>query len=211
MAISISSCDARGTVVGAQERELVAVRVDLLVGVRPGIVVGADHDPLEAISGCHEPIRLTIDSRSPVTGAAAWNGCSRTLPPSLREVLGDHLALAGVGLRAGGPRADLADLLEVSEGTLAVDRGRGGEHGGVGLRGFEPLQERDVKPPAKPTISRGKTTYLTTAFAVVAIDRSDAVPCDHSLSTCLAMTLVVDVLYRREFRRDDSAQDVNAG
>ena len=43
------------------------------------------------------------------------------------EMGGDHLPLASVGLRAGDPRADLADLLEVAEGALAVDRSRSRE------------------------------------------------------------------------------------
>ena len=41
--------DTRGSVVGTHEREIMAIRVNFLVGVRPGIVVSADHDPLETI------------------------------------------------------------------------------------------------------------------------------------------------------------------
>ena len=56
---------------------------------------------------------------------------------------GDHLPLAGVGLRAGDPGADLADLLEVAERALAVDRSRSGGHGGIGLQRAEPGGEGD--------------------------------------------------------------------
>ena len=68
------------------------------------------------------------------------------------EVLGDHLPLRGVGLRAGGPRADLADLLEVLVGALRRRSGRGGsgEHGGVGLAGAEPREEQVNEQQAEP-------------------------------------------------------------
>ena len=54
-------------------------------------------------SGCHEPIRLTMFTCSPVSGCWAENGCSRTVAPCFLEVGGDHLPLLGVGLRAGDP------------------------------------------------------------------------------------------------------------
>src|SRR6516165_8577827 len=53
-------------------------------------------------------------------------------------MIGDHLPLAIVGRRAGNPRPQLADLLEVLKRALAVDRSRIGGHGGAGLQGTEP-------------------------------------------------------------------------
>ena len=76
--------DPRCSVVGTHEREIMAIRVDFLVGVRPGIVVGADHDPLE-VSGFQEPTRLAITNGLPVIGCTARNGCSVTFPPCLAK------------------------------------------------------------------------------------------------------------------------------
>src|SRR5271156_2508101 len=61
----------------------------------------------------------------------------------LREMVGDQLALAGVCIRPGDAWADLANLLEVSERALAVDRCRGCDHRLIGLRGSKPMQKRD--------------------------------------------------------------------
>ena len=74
---------ARGAVVGAQERQL-AWRSGSTSwsAMRPGVVVGADHDATASCSGCHEPIRLTMTSAlAGQRDAAAWKGCSRTFAP----------------------------------------------------------------------------------------------------------------------------------
>ena len=101
--------NARGPVVGAQERQLVAVRATFLVGVRPRVVVGRRSRPARADPGYHEPIRLTI-------AAAAGHGMQgperllATLSAHLFEMVGDHLALAGVGFSEPAVRGPISQI-----------------------------------------------------------------------------------------------------
>ena len=66
-------------------------------------------------------------------------------PPHGLEMPGDHLTLAGVGRRTRRSRADLANLPEVTERAVAVDRRRRGEDTGFRHGRSHPLEHRQAQ------------------------------------------------------------------
>ena len=84
-----------------------------LVGMRPRVVMGADDHALDPLGvpgtdQVHQVERLAGLGMNDLQWLLADHR------PHLLEMLGHHLPLPGVGLRPGGARTDLADLLQVS-------------------------------------------------------------------------------------------------